>query len=122
MLTKMGRCLVGTPRLVMTFPWQRAPSRVTTYTDSDWAGCVRTARSTSGGVIAIGDHVIKSYSRQQKVVALSSAEAELYAMVAASAESLAIISYACDLGVEFRWRGICRFQRGPRNHKSGRHR
>ena len=43
--------------------------------------------------------MIKSYSRQQRVVALSSAEAELYAMVAASAESLAIIAYCRDLGV-----------------------
>ena len=42
--------------------------------------------------------MIKTYSRQQKVIALSSAEAELYAMVAASAESLAIIAYAEDLG------------------------
>ena len=43
--------------------------------------------------------MIKSYSRQQKVIALSSAEAELYAMVAASAETLAIIAYASDLGM-----------------------
>ena len=34
------------------------------------------------------------------MVALSSAEAELYAMVAASAESLAVIAYARDLGVD----------------------
>jgi hypothetical protein len=47
----------------------------------------------------MGSHVIKTYSRQQKVIALSSAEAELYAMVAASAETLAIIAYAADLGI-----------------------
>ena len=34
------------------------------------------------------------------MVALSSAEAELYAMVAASAESLAVQAYARDLGME----------------------
>ena len=34
------------------------------------------------------------------MVALSSAEAELYAMVAASAESMAVQAYAKDLGVE----------------------
>ena len=43
--------------------------------------------------------MIKSYSRQQKVIALSSAEAELYAMLAASAESLAMIAYCRDLGM-----------------------
>ena len=47
----------------------------------------------------MGEHMLKSYSRQQKVVALSSAEAELYAMVAASAESLAMIAYVWDLGM-----------------------
>ena len=74
---------------------------MTTYTDSDWAGCVKTARSTSGGIVTIGAHMIKSYSRQQKVVALSSAEAELYATVAASAEGLALQAYANDLGMAF---------------------
>ena len=37
--------------------------------------------------------------KQQKVIALSSAEAELYAMVAASAKALAISAYARDLGL-----------------------
>jgi hypothetical protein len=83
----------------MKFTWQKMPTLVTAFTDSDWAGCVRTARSTSGGIVMIGAHAIKSCSRQQKVVALSSAEAELYAMVAVSAESLAIIGYAQDLGM-----------------------
>ena len=101
MLRKIGRYLVGAPRLIMRFPWQARQSVMTTYTDSDWAGCVKTARSTSGGIVTIGAHMIKSYSRQQKVVALSSAEAELYATVAASAEGLAFQAYANDLGMAF---------------------
>ena len=56
-------------------------------------------RAPAGGILTLGSHVIKSYSRQQKVIALSSAEAELYGMVAASAETLAIIAYATDLGI-----------------------
>ena len=74
----------------------------------------------------IGEHAIKTYSGQQRVIALSSAEAELYAMVAASSVSLAIMSYAKDvwvtlegevdhnssaaLGNTQRW-GICRVRR-----------
>ena len=100
LLTKIGRYLIGRPRLVMLFNWQSPTEMVTSFTDSDWAGCQRTAKSTSGGIVCIGQHVIKTYSRQQKVIALSSAEAELYAMVAASAESLAIIAYAKDLGTQ----------------------
>ena len=98
MLNRIGRYLVGRPRVVIKFDWQVEQDIITAYTDSDWAGCIRTARSTSGGIITVGSHVIKSYSRQQKTVALSSAEAELYAMVAGSAEALAIIAYCADLG------------------------
>ena len=98
LLSKLVRYLIGTPILIMKFPWQEIVKVVTTYTDSDWAGCVRTARSTSGGIVASGDHVMKTYRRQQNVVVLSSAEAEVNAMVAASAENLAGAAYAKDLG------------------------
>ena len=81
------------------FAWQEWPAKVTAFTDSDWAGCVKTAKSTSGEAICLGEHVLKAYCRQQRVVALSPAEAELYAMVAASAETLAMTAYAKDLGV-----------------------
>ena len=99
-LVKIGRYLIGRPRLVSEFKWQVQPTLVTAYADSDWAGCVKSAKSTSGGIICIGTHVVKTYSRQQRVIALSSAEAELYAMVAASAEAIAISSYAKDLGLD----------------------
>ena len=48
----------------------------------------------------VGKHLIKGYSKQQKVLALSSAEAETYGMVACSAEVLGIQSCARDLGLE----------------------
>ena len=50
--------------------------------------------------MTIGEHTIKTYCRQQKVVALNSAEAELYAMVAASAKALAAQAYARNLGMD----------------------
>ena len=37
-VTKIGRYLAGSPRLIMTFPWRNAVSVVTTYTGSDWPG------------------------------------------------------------------------------------
>ena len=49
----------------------------------------------------VGNHVVKSYSRQQKVLALSSAEAETYGMVACSAEVLGIQACAVDMGLEY---------------------
>ena len=99
-LRKIGRYLIGRPRLILSFPWQNIPDRVVAFTDSDWAGCAKSAKSTSGGAICLGEHVVKTYCKQQKTIALSSAEAELYAMVAASAEALAISAYARDLGLE----------------------
>ena len=99
-LRKIGKYLLGKPRLVSKFVFQDMPSSITTFTDSDWAGCARSAKSTSGGAVCMGEHVIKTYCKQQKVIALSSAEAELYAMVAASAETLALQAYANDLGIE----------------------
>jgi hypothetical protein len=99
-LNRIGRYLVGRPRLVSLFAWQAPTLTVTAYTDSDWAGCKLTGRSTSGGIVTVGSHVLKTYSRQQKTVALSSAEAELHAMVAASAEALGIVSLMKDMGVD----------------------
>ena len=75
---------------------------MTSFTDSDWAGCKKIARSTSVGIVCLGEHTIKTYCKQQKVVALSSAEAELYAMAAASAESMAVQAYAADLGMNLK--------------------
>ena len=83
----------------MCMYWQAQPSVATTFMDSNWAGCARTARSNSGGIIAIGQHVVKTYSWQQRVVDPSSTEAKLYAMVALSAETLSIIAFAKGFGM-----------------------
>ena len=99
-LKRIGQYLKGRPRLILRYYWQSKISTVATYTDSDWAGCKKTGKSTSGGIVTIGGHVIKSYARQQRTVALSSAEAELHAMVAASAETIGIVSLCRDMGVE----------------------
>ena len=81
----------------MRFPWQDTPDRIVAFTDSDGAGCARSAKLTSGEAICFGEHTLKTDCRQQKVIALRSAEAELYAMVAASAEAIAISAYVRDL-------------------------
>ena len=61
-LGRLGRYLVGRPRLILRYRWQSMPSGLTTYTDSDLAGCPTTAKSTSGGIVCIGGHTVKSYS------------------------------------------------------------
>ena len=63
------------------------------------AGCKRTRRSTSGGVIRNGDHLIKGYAAFQAMIALSSGEADYYGMVKAASTALGIKALLDDLGI-----------------------
>ena len=65
---------------------------VEAYSDSDWAGCRDTRRSTSGGMIYFEGAVLSFWSRTQTTIALSSCEAELYAINMASIEALNVKS------------------------------
>ena len=80
-LRRLGRYLKSEPRVVIRYDWQLEQSSISGFSDSDFAGCRRTAKSTSGGVAMIGHHYIKSWSTTQKTIALSSGEAEFTALV-----------------------------------------
>lgn len=99
MLRKVARYLLGSPRLLYRYTWQ-AKAGLRTYTDTDFAGCLDTRRSTSGGCIFYGNHMIKHWSTTQKVVTLSSAEAELAGIVKSVGEALGLQSLAADLGIQ----------------------
>lgn len=58
------------------------------YVDSDWAGCPESRRSTSGVSLFVLGANILSHSRTQATVALSSGEAELYAIGSGTADAL----------------------------------
>ena len=60
--------------------------------DSDWAGCHDTRRSTSGVSLFVLGANILSHSRTQATVALSSGEAELYAIGSGTADALFVRS------------------------------
>ena len=97
-LKRLGRFLEGRRRLVYKYCWQSV-SCVDVYTDTDWAGCVRTRKSTSGGGLVLGQHLVKSWSSTQSEVALSSGEAEYYGAVKASGIGLGFQSLLQDFGV-----------------------
>ena len=99
MLKRLAKYLVGRPRMVWEYQWQGVEA-ISAYSVSDWAGCKRTARSTSGGVIMRGEHHVKSWSVTQKRVTLSSAEAELGALVKTTTEAIGILQMAEGLGRE----------------------
>ena len=103
-LKRLGRYLRGRPRVVSLFRYQARGRVIDGYSDSDWAGCRRTARSTSGGATMPGSHEPKSWSATQKNVTLSSAEAELVAAVGVCGGCIGITQLAIDWGIKLRGR------------------
>ena len=95
---RLGRYLLGKPRVLTKYVWQGPVSSMTAYSDSDWAGCQKTSKSTSGGVLMRGRHFIRSWSVTQKCITLSSGEAELIATVKASTELIGVLQLMQDWG------------------------
>jgi hypothetical protein len=97
-LRRLAKYAAGRPRVVYQFNWQE-PGQLNVYVDTDFAGCTETRRSTSGGCALLGSHLLKHWSTTQKVVTLSSGEAELAGVVKGVGEALGLQSFARDLGI-----------------------
>ena len=98
-LKRIGRYLVGHGRLVYEYLFQDSPSELTTYVDTDFAGCTVTRRSTSGGCVMMGNHCVKHWSKTQSTIALSSGEAKLGGIAYGMAQSIGVQSLCADLGI-----------------------
>jgi len=98
-LKRLGRFLGGLPRLVYTYPWQHVDA-IDVYVDTDWAGCPRTRKSTSGGCIMLGRHTLKTWSSTQASVSLSSGEAEFNGVVRGAGQGLGYQALLRDLGMD----------------------
>ncbi|KAM7516529.1 hypothetical protein LguiA_006112 [Lonicera macranthoides] len=70
------------------------------FTDSDWAGSLDDRKSTSGFVFCLGSNVISWSSKNQKTIALSSAEAEYIAATDAACEAIWLRRILTDLQQE----------------------
>nr|GEX35014.1 ribonuclease H-like domain-containing protein [Tanacetum cinerariifolium] len=57
------------------------------YSDSDWAGCLTTRRSTSGYCVFLGNNLLLWFSKRQSTLSRSSAEAEYRGVANAVAET-----------------------------------
>ena len=75
-LIRLGKYLIGRERYICRFDYQDKVSKLSVWTDTDYAGCRETRKSTSGGLVQYGNHMLKFWSSTQKVIALSSGEAE----------------------------------------------
>ena len=97
-LKRILRYLRGSPRVVNQFVWQEPQDKIIGYSDSDWAGCTKTRKSSSGGCMLMGRHLLAHWSSTQTVIALSSAEAELNAIVKMFSETIGLRNTLKDMG------------------------
>ena len=96
---RVARYLLGKPRMILHFGWQKRPRGATVMTDIHWAGCLKTRKSTSGGVTMRGAHALRLWSTTQATVALSSAEAERFRIVKGASEAIGARGLLEDFGV-----------------------
>ena len=80
-------CQIEKRQLGRVFDNGKMAEELAAFTDSDWAGCKETRKSSSTGVLMLGGHTLKAHTRRQKVIAKSSAEAELYAAALGASEA-----------------------------------
>jgi hypothetical protein len=96
---RLARYLLLRTKAVFEYEWLYEEPSMDQYTDSDWAGCRRTRKSTTGGVTMRGPHCLKSWSVTQGPIALSSAEAEYYAMVDGVIKAMGVQTMCDEVGV-----------------------
>jgi hypothetical protein len=84
---------------VHEYRWQDH-SNLEAYVDSEFAGDFASRKSTSGGCIMRGTHLIKYWSTSQSVIALSTGKAELYGVVTGASHVIGLKSIAADFSVE----------------------
>ena len=97
-LKRLCRYFAGLPRLVYMYRQQEV-NVVDIYTDTDWAGCPKTRKSTSGGCLMLGSHTVKHWSSTQSGVSLSSGEAEFHGVVKGAGMGLGYQALLADLGI-----------------------
>ena len=107
----MVRYLQGHQRLAWVFPCADSPSSVPpllgVLTDSDWASCPETRRSTSGGMIRYGRHWISFWCRLQNNIALSSGEAELSSLLKGCSEGILLKNVLEEMNQQVHLEAFC---------------
>ena len=101
-MKRLVRYLKRESQCGQVFSSERKVEDVRTYSDSACAECKETPTSPSAGVILLGSHTLKAYTRKQKIMARSSAEAELDEAEMDASESKRMVSLLCDMGNEMK--------------------
>jgi hypothetical protein len=93
------RYLVGTANFSLFFPYGSLLA-VVAHSDSDWGTDVDSRRSRTGYVVTVAGGAVVWQSKIQKSVALSSCEAELYALAEASKELMWLMGLLQELQLQ----------------------
>ncbi len=100
---RVFRYLAGTKSLGLLFGRQRvaasAPVAVSAYADADWASDRTDRRSITGWIAMINGDPVSWASKKQKVVSLSTCEAELYAEAAGINETKWLVDLLSEIGL-----------------------
>ena len=92
------RYLVGTSELSLHYKGGEGLC-LTGYSDSDWAGCKVTRKSTTGWIFLLAGAPVSWSSKKQTATAMSSCEAEYLALTSAIKECLWLRDLLAECGV-----------------------
>ena len=98
-LKHFARYLKGRPYVATRYWQQTLPTKVLVSVDSDHAGDKLTRKSTTGMVLRMGSHRVKTTSNLQTAIGLNVSEAECYALCHGSAHGLGFQAYLADLSI-----------------------
>ena len=99
-INRLCRFLKGLPRIVQRIDFSDfSPTVIKAHVDSDWAGCRKTRKSTSGGVLMLGTTAVRGWSTNQAVIAMSSGEVEHYVALKGASNALGYQSMLKDIGL-----------------------
>jgi hypothetical protein len=101
-LKRLARYLLKYPMTANVMKQQKMPNTIRVYVDTDHAGCAITRRSTTGMVMMLGMHTVKTACNLQSTIALSSGESEWYGLVKGSAVGLGFQSLLLDWNIDLK--------------------
>jgi hypothetical protein len=100
-IKRVLRYLRGTADASLLYkPTPAEEEKITAYADADFASCGDTRKSNSGYVVLLNGCLVSWCSKKQSVVALSSTEAEYYALAESMKECIWTSSLIRELGLQ----------------------
>ena len=124
---RVFRYLRSCPSGVITYFKMKSVS-IVAYSDSDWGGDLNNRRSKTGYVVFVAGGAVVWQTKSQKTVALSSCEAEYYAMTEAIKELLWLQGLLKELSITFETpklkvdnQGAIALAQNPVNHQRTKH-